>query len=216
MPPQTVHIIDDDAGLRDSLSLLLETANLNAACHASAEDFLAACHPDMEGCLLLDVRMPGMSGPELQEELARRGVTMPIIFLTAYAEIRTGIEAMKRGAVEFVSKPFNGAALLTLVHDALARNRAQREGELVRRRLRDSLQRLTLREREVLSLALAGHSNKEIAAHLSVSLRTVEGHRSRILLKFDVRSLLDLSQHAAAAGVALNQWVTETEGAREQ
>lgn len=205
MARPTVFIIDDDAGFRDSVSLLLETTNLSAECFASAEDFLKVCNPNMQGCLLLDVRMPGMSGPELQEELARRDVRLPIIFLTAYAEVRTGIQAMKHGAVEFLPKPVNGAALLQVVQDSLALNHAHWQAEATRRLFEARLQKLTGREREVLGLALSGISNKEIATILQVSMRTIEGHRSRIFLKFEARSLLEISQRAAEAGVVFEK-----------
>jgi len=201
--PATVFIVDDDPGMRDSLTILLETAGLRLECFASAEAFLKVCATDREGCLLLDVRMPGMSGPELQAELARRNIRLPIVFLTAYAELPTGIEAMKQGAVDFLTKPVNGELLLQRVAAALDVDRVQRRSMQARQAFLTRLKKLTRREREVLALALTGMVNAEIAARLGISPRTIEGHRSRIFLKTGVDSLLELLQQAALAGFDL-------------
>ncbi|MDD5174953.1 MAG: response regulator [Sterolibacterium sp.] len=208
MTVPTVFIVDDDPGMRSSLSILMETTRLKADCFASAEEFLSVCGPHQEGCLLLDVRMPGMSGPDLQEELARRNVRLPIIFLTAYADLPTGVEAMKQGAVDFLTKPINGELLLQRVQVAFEIDRLQRESEVARHLFESRLLKLTNREREVLTLALTGMGNKEISTHLKVSLRTIEGHRSRIYLKIGVSSLIELSQQAVDAGVNLAQAIS--------
>jgi FixJ family two-component response regulator len=199
----TVFVVDDDPGIRFSISLLLETAQIQSECFASAEDFLAACGPQPLGCLLLDVSMPGMSGPQLQEEMLRRRLDLPIIFLTGYADMPTVAGAMRQGAIDFLAKPVNGALLLERVQSSLELHRtrvaaAARRGQFVHR-----LARLTAREREILGLAITGKSNSEIAAALQISLRTIEGHRSRIYLKAGVGSLLELTQQAAQADVAL-------------
>ena len=201
----TVFIVDDDSGIRYSLRTLLETADLRVECFASAEDFLPTCSADQCGCLLLDVRMPGMSGPELQKELARRGIGMPIFFLTGYADLGTGVEAMKHGATDFLTKPINGALLLQRVRNALELDRLHRQAETARQRFLARLLKLTDREREVLVLALSGMVNKNISAHLRISLRTIEGHRSRIFLKTGSSSLLELAQQASQAGITLSE-----------
>lgn len=205
-----VFIVDDDPGMRSSLFILMETAQLKAECFASAEEFLSVCGPHQEGCLLLDVRMPGMSGPNLQEELARRNMRLPIIFLTAYADLPTGVEAMKQGAVDFLTKPINGELLLQRVQVAFEIDRMQRESEAARHLFESRLLKLTNREREILALALTGMSNKDISTHLKVSTRTIESHRSRIYLKIGVNSLVELSQQAVDAGVNLAKVIPAT------
>jgi len=199
----TVFIVDDDPGIRSSLSILMETTQLKADCFASAEEFLSVCGPHQEGCLLLDVRMPGMSGPDLQEELTRRKVRLPIIFLTAYADLPTGVTAMKNGAVDFMTKPINGELLLQRIQHAVEIDRLQRESEQARQLFESRLLKLTDRENEILCLALTGMSNRDISTRLKISMRTIEGHRSRIYLKLGVGSLVELSQQAADAGVNL-------------
>ncbi len=199
----TVFIVDDDPGIRYSVALLLETADLRAECFASAEDFLQECDLERAGCLLLDVRMPGLGGLELQEVLAQRRMRLPIIFLTAHADLAAGVAAMKQGALDFLIKPVNGAVLLQRIQAALARDREQRRAAAEKRAFEARLEKLTGREREVLVLALAGLANRDISARLGISLRTIEGHRSRIYLKTGVDSLLELARHAANAGVVL-------------
>ncbi len=201
----SVFIVDDDPGIRYSLSVLLETAQLATRCYDSAEAFLAECGPRPEGCLLLDVRMPGMGGVELQAELRRRQIFLPIIFLTAHADLQTGVEAVKQGAMDFLTKPVNGALLLQRITVALDKDRQQGQTREARRLFRERLLKVTGREREVLALALAGMSNKDIALQLQVSLRTIEGHRSRIFLRTGVASLLELARLAAKAGLGLDE-----------
>lgn len=201
MNASTVFIVDDDDAVRDSLSLLCETARLKAECHDSAESFLNAYRPDQPGCLVLDVRMGGISGPQLHAELGRRGSLLPIIYLTAHGDIPMTVRAMQAGAVDFLTKPVDGAALLERIGAALQRDRdlRWRQGALARRR--QGLALLTLREREIMDLALAGHANKEIAKLLGISHRTVEIHRSHILGKMGVTSLPQLICLAAACGL---------------
>jgi FixJ family two-component response regulator len=203
MTSATVFIVDDDASIRSSLSLLLETDNLPSACFASADDFLAACGPNPDGCLILDVRMPGMSGLQLQDELSLRQINLPIIFLTGFADIPMTVGAMRKGAVDFIAKPVNGAVLLERVHSALESNRLQREARAARSMFEARLLKLTPREREVLVLALSGMPNKTISKQLDISVRTTEGHRAQIFLKLGVDSLIELAQQAALAGVPL-------------
>ena len=199
-----VFIVDDDAGIRYSIAFLLEANKLTCRSYVSAEEFLAACEPGQAGCLLLDVRMPGMDGPALQMELARRGIRLPIIFLTAFADLGTGIEAMKRGALDFLTKPVNGADLLQRVRAAIELDRCWRMVEHRRKAFSMRLEKLSPREYRVLSLAMSGLKNDEISIRLKISQRTTEGHRSRICLKTGVNSLAELVQQAAAAGFAMN------------
>jgi FixJ family two-component response regulator len=196
-----VYIVDDDAAVRDSLSLLCETAGLKFECHASAESFLSAYRPEHAGCLVLDVRMGQMSGPELHAELARRGSQLPIIYLTAHGDIPMTVRAMKAGAADFLTKPVEGALFLDRVQAALSHSceLLHRQENLAAQRQRLTL--LTPREREVMMLALAGHPNKVIANRLGISNRTVEIHRSRILQKTGTTSMLELAQLAAVCGL---------------
>lgn len=201
MKPGIAYIVDDDDAVRDSLSLLCETAGLRVECHASAESFLNAYRPEQAGCLVLDVRMGQMSGPELHAELARRGSQLPIIYLTAHGDIPMSVRAMKAGAADFLTKPVDGAVLLERVQAALSQS-----CELLGRQenLAAQHQRLTLltpREREVMMLALAGYPNKVIAKRLGISYRTVELHRSRILQKTGTTSMLELARLAADCGL---------------
>jgi two-component system response regulator FixJ len=209
MTEPTVFVVDDDTGFRQSLAFLFETAQIPVECFASAEAFLAVVDQERGGCLLIDVRMPGMSGPQLQEELARRGVSLPIIFMTAYADLHIGIDAMKRGAVDFLAKPVDGAQLLAHVRTALDRNRSSQQAEHAKGQFEARLDRLTRREREVLVLALSGRVNKHISRHLGISLRTIEGHRSRIYLKTGINSLFDLAKQAAEAGVSVDEVIAK-------
>ncbi len=205
MTSATVFIVDDDAGMRSSLGLLMETADLTAACFASADEFLAACGSNPQGCLILDVRMPGSSGLQLQDELLARKITLPIIFLTGFADVPMTVGAMQKGAVNFLAKPVNGALLLELVHSALQTSLVQHEAGAARALFQARLLDLTGREREVLSLALSGMPNKKISRELNISLRTTEGHRSRIYQKLGVDSLIELAQQAASAGINLSE-----------
>ncbi len=205
MTAAMVHLIDDDSSIRASLPILLDTARLKTRCYAGAREFLAAWRPEQEGCILLDVRMPDMSGPELQAELARRHIDLPIIFLTAYADLATGMTAMKLGALDFLIKPVDGELLLQRVAAALELGAARRQGEHARRALRKKLLKLTPREREILDLALAGMANGEMAERLGISQRTIEGHRSRIYLKTDVGSVAELALRAAQLGISLER-----------
>jgi two-component system response regulator FixJ len=203
MTSATVFIVDDDAGIRSSLSLLLETDNLKAACFASADAFLAACDPKPEGCLILDVRMPGMSGLQLQDELIQRNIHMPIIFLTGFADVPMTVGAMRKGAVDFMAKPVKGKLLLERVHSALKSHHLWREAAVVRSLFEARLSKLTPRERQVLALAIFGMPNKTISKELVISVRTIEGHRAQIFLKLGVGSLIELAQQAHLAGMPL-------------
>lgn len=204
MTTATVFIVDDDVGIRSSLALLMESDQLQSTCFASADAFLAACGPNPNGCLILDVRMPGMSGLQLQDELALRKISLPIIFLTGFADIPMTVGAIRNGALDLITKPVNGAVLLARVHSALEMNRLQREASAARLLFMARLLKLTQREREVLVLALSNMPNKTISRELGISVRTIEGHRSHIFLKLDIDSLVELAHQAANVGMPLS------------
>ena len=188
----TVFIIDDDQEVRQALALLFESVGLATECHPSADAFLAAFDPERPGCLVLDVRMPGMSGLELQARLAAERLHPPVIIITGHGDVPMAVRAVQAGAVDFLEKPFNDQALLDSVHRALeidARQRGQaRQLDEIRRRLAS----LTPREQEVMKLVVSGLRNKMIAAELKVSQSTVEAHPARVMEKMGARSLSDL------------------------
>jgi FixJ family two-component response regulator len=191
---QCVFIIDDDEAMRDSLAWLLESNGMNVRSFESGEVFLDAYSEDMAGCLVLDVRMPGMSGLELHEKLQGLRSTLPIIFVTGHGDVPMAVSALKKGAADFIEKPFNDKEILRLVEQCLAADREQ----FGRRRRRAEIQRrmtsLTLREREVMELIAAGRLNKQVADDLGISIKTVEVHRGRVMDKMEVRSLAELVQ----------------------
>lgn len=197
--PAKVFVVDDDAAVRDALSILLSTA-LDSAVEtfSCAVDLLAACTPDCRGCIILDVHMPDMDGPALQDELLRRGIRLPIIFLSAHGNIPITVRTIKAGAVDFLTKPVNATTLLDRVRAALEQNALLHELAETERAISIRLANLTDRERDVMRLAVAGHSNKEIAKHLGISYRTVEIHRSRVMQKTGAASLLELARIATA------------------
>jgi len=199
-PEPTVFVVDDDRAMRDSLSWLLDSVGLRVRSYATAAEFLADHDPAQPGCLVLDVRMPGMSGLDLQAELARRGVELPTIVITGHAEVSMAVRAVKAGAIDFIEKPFSDQLLLDRVRQALEIDLEVRE---VRRRREDALRRLatlTAREREVLNLVVAGKQNKEIASELGVSPKTVEVHRAHVMSKMCVDSLAELIRITLLAG----------------
>jgi FixJ family two-component response regulator len=195
--PPTVHLVDDDASVRNSVARLLRLKGYETACHGSAGEFLTVLAADEPGCIVLDVRMPGASGLDLQEALATRAITMPVIFLTGHGSIPMSVRAMKAGAVDFLTKPVSARALLGAVEAALARDREHRLQRAQRRLLETRFQGLTGREREVFSQVTAGRLNKQIATDLGISERTVKAHRAQVMQKMDVRSLAELVRIAA-------------------
>lgn len=188
----TVFIIDDDSSVRDAVSLLLRTDGLNVAAFASAAAFLEAITVQQPGCLVLDVRMPGMSGLDLQKQLQARGFRMPILFMTGHGDVPMAIRAMKAGAFDFLEKPFQGAKLLERVREALALDARQHGRQARRAEAAARLALLSPREREVLDRVVIGQYNKVIAAELGISLSTVEIHRKRVMEKLQAESLADL------------------------
>ena len=202
MPPPepTVFVVDDDRAMRDSLSWLLDSVGLRVRSYATAAEFLADHDPAQPGCLVLDVRMPGMSGLDLQAELARRGVELPTIVITGHAEVSMAVRAVKAGAIDFIEKPFSDQLLLDRVRQAVQIDLEARD---VRRRREDARRRLatlTAREREVLDLVVAGKANKEIASALGLSTKTVEVHRAHVMSKMCVDSLAELIRITLLAG----------------
>jgi len=188
----TVFVIDDDDAVRSSLRLLLKSYGLEAQLCASAEEFLASHDPDRPGCMVLDVRMPGMSGIELQQQLNARGATIPIVFITGHGDVPMAVEAMQAGAFDFLQKPFNDNDLIARVQRAIEHNASQRARLHTRKDTRERLATLTPRERDVLDLVVVGKANKVIAADLGLSQRTVEIHRARVMEKMDAASLAQL------------------------
>lgn len=195
-----VCIVDDDDAVRDGLALLLETAGFAVKAYDSAEAFLAVCAPQGCGCccLVLDEQMPGMNGSELQAVLARRGVSLPIIFLSAHGDIPTAVQAIKAGALDFLTKPVDGEVLIERVRAALSQYGENTQREAAHQALCDRVASLTEREREVMRLAVAGQVNKAIAQQLGISHRTVEIHRARVMQKTGVANLVELVRLAAS------------------
>lgn len=185
-------IVDDDEAVRDSLGLLLKAAGIGSRSYDSAEAFLDAFDPREYGCLVLDIRMPGMGGLELQTVLQQRNVALPIVFITAHGDVPMAVEAVRQGAVDFIQKPFDDEALVEKVSGALTSSARQHEEELERNDIRRRVDSLTARERQVMTQVVRGKANKVIASDLGVSQRTVEIHRSRVMEKMQAASLAQL------------------------
>ena len=188
----TIYVVDDDEAMRDSLTWLLEGEGYRVACFDSAESFLKARRDDMRGCMVLDVRMPEMSGLELHERLDALGSHLPIIFVTGHGDVPMAVSALQRGACDFIEKPFHNEDLLSRIRralelDAQLAERRQRDGVIAHR-----MEQLTQREREVMDLVVAGRLNKQIADELNISMKTVEAHRARVMEKMGVRTLAEL------------------------
>ncbi len=188
----TVFIVDDDPGIRVAMQALLESVGLPHEVYASADDFLAHVGDDRAGCLVLDIRMPGLGGLELQDELARRGNALPVIFITGHGDVPMAVEAMQKGAFDFIQKPFRDQELLQRVREALKSDSEHREQHQLHAQVVERAKRLTKRETEVFDLVVTGKPNKVIAYELGVSQRTVEIHRARVMEKMQARSLADL------------------------
>jgi len=187
-----VFIVDDDQAVRESLGLLLKSVGISHRLFASGQAFLDAFRPDWCGCIVLDIRMPGMSGMELQQELGRRHCMMPIIFITGHGDVPMAVQAMQGGAFDFIQKPFRDQDLLDRIHQAISLDYTQRSGEEQRRAVAERYEALTPREREVMECVVRGLANKVIAMDLELSQRTVEIHRARVMEKMGARSLADL------------------------
>lgn len=202
-PEPLVYIVDDEASIRDSLAMLLRSVGLASRTFADAKSFLAAHEPRRNTCLIADVRMPGMSGIELQEALRSRDAQLPVIIITGHGDIAMAVRAMKAGAADFIEKPFHDQTLLDAVHRALARS-AQAGGPVAaidHTGVQVRFDSLTPREREVMALIVEGRPNKAVATRLGLSTRTVEVHRAKTMEKMAASSLADLVRMAIACGV---------------
>lgn len=194
----TVYIVDDDAAVRDALGLLLGLHGYRTGIFASAEGFLSAFQREWSGCLLIDIRMPGMDGLALQRKLRQLGCTLPVIVITAHGDVAAAREAFRARAVEFLEKPVDDERLLAAIADAAARQRAANQDRSRHENFRKLLARLTPREREVMELVVAGRHNREIAEALNISVRTVEVHKTRMMTKLGVDSLAALVRMSVA------------------
>ena len=194
----TVYVVDDDETFRRSLRWLLESVGLAVATYATAGEFLGAYRAGDPGCLVLDVRMPGMSGLQLQDEARARGLRLPIVFLTAHGDVPMAVAAVQKGAVDFVQKPYNDQRLLDVVQAALQRDADARAAGERQRRTAALVAAMTPREREVMSGVVAGKTNKAIAEGLGVAVKTVEAHRARVMEKMGASSLAELVRLVSA------------------
>jgi FixJ family two-component response regulator len=201
----SVLVIDDDPEFRDSVARLLRTVFLETRQFSSVSDFLKSDPPEGPTCLVLDVRMPGKSGLELQRDLAAANRQVPIIFITAHADVPMTVQAMKGGAIEFLTKPFRDQDLLDAVEAGLARDRARREGERALGVLRERFDKLSSREREIMLHVVAGRLNKQIANDIGIAESTVKVHRTNLMRKMKARSLPELSRMADTLGLKLQQ-----------
>ncbi len=192
----TIFIVDDDEAIRDSLDVLLKTVDLSTTTFSSGDEFLEAYDPGWEGCILLDIRMPGTSGMEVQKRLAESGCSIPIIFITGHGDIPMAVEAMHIGAFDFIQKPFRDQDLLDRIDQALTISDEQEQQSARKKTVQNQFQTLTPREQEVMQFVVHGSANKVIAMDLGVSQRTVEIHRARVMEKMQARSLAELVRMA--------------------
>ena len=200
--PAVVFVIDDDPSMRGALEDLVGSVGLQVRPFASPQDFLQRKRPDAPGCLVLDVRLPGMSGLAFQQELARLGVALPVIFITGHGDIPMSVRAMKAGAVEFLTKPFHDQELLDAIHIAIERDRERRREAVLVAELRERYATLTERERQIMTLVAVGRANKQIAAELNLSEMTVKVHRGQVMRKMQAGSLPELVRMADRLDVA--------------
>lgn len=198
----TIFIVDDDSAVRDALKLLLRSVGQAVETYGSAQEFLDAYGEDRPGCLVLDIRMPGMSGLELQQKLNERHSILPIIFITGHGDVPMAVEAMQAGAVDFIQKPFRDQDLIDRINQALEKDSSNRAALGERNDIRRRLETLTPREREVLDLVVHGKANKVIAGDLKLSQRTVEIHRARVMEKMQASSLAHLVRMVLEVGQA--------------
>ena len=199
--PAVVFVIDDDPSMRGALEDLVGSVGLQVRPFASPQDFLQSQRPDAPGCLVLDVRLPGMSGLTFQKELAKLGVALPVIFITGHGDIPMSVRAMKAGAVEFLTKPFHDQELLDAIHAGIERDRERRRETVLVAELQERYATLTERERQIMTLVVVGRANKQIAAELNLSEMTVKVHRGQVMRKMHAGSLPELVRMADRLGV---------------
>ena len=198
----TVFVVDDDQAMRNSLKWLIESVGMNVEVFGSADEFIRSYYPGRAGCLLLDVRMPGMSGLELQEYFVEQQIRIPVIIITGHGDVPMAVRAMKVGAVDFIEKPFNDELLLDSIRNALMIDVEQRSVQAERSEIAARLAELTPREHQVMEMVTNGRANKEIALALGVSAKTVEAHRARVMEKMQASSLAGLVKMAIAANIS--------------
>lgn len=203
-PRAAVFVIDDDLSMRRALDSLLRSVGLDVRLHASAQEFMASDRPDLPGCVLLDVRLPGMSGLTCQQELVKAGIALPVIFISGHGDVPMTVRAMKAGAADFLTKPFDEQALLDAVEAALQRDVERRAQAARLAELAGRYGVLSQREREVMGHVVAGRANKQIAADLALSLVTVKVHRGQVMRKMLAKSLPELVRMADALGLGVN------------
>lgn len=196
-----VFLVDDDVSVRESVASLLRSVGLTVRAYANASEYLAADRPDLPGCLILDVRMPGLSGLDLQDELTRHGIGTPVIFITGHGDIPMTVRAMKAGAVEFLPKPFRDQELLDAVQHAIEADRIRRVTQAERMSVQSRFERLSPREREVFAYVVTGMLNKQVASELGTSEITIKVHRAAIMQKMQADSLPDLVRMAERLGL---------------
>jgi len=204
-PQPTVFVVDDDEAVRTSLRFLVESVGLPVETFASGQEFLEAIDDEKPGCVVVDVRMPGMSGIQLQEAMEERQLRLPVIVISGHGDVATAVRAMKKGAIDFIEKPFNDQLLLDCIQRALDRDAAHRERQARHAAVVSKLQLLTPREREVLELVVKGYGNRQTAMELEISQKTVEVHRARIMKKMGAQSVAELVQMTLAATQALEE-----------
>jgi FixJ family two-component response regulator len=196
-----VYVVDDDPSIREALAGLLRSVGLEMRAFSSTQQFLESQRPDVPGCLVLDVRLPGVGGLDLQSQLLRSGVQLPIIFITGHGDIPMSVQAMKAGAIEFLTKPFRDQALLDAIQLGIERDRTRRRDSEVVRQLQERFQSLTCREREIMAHVVTGRMNKQIAGDLDLSEITVKVHRGQVMRKMGAKSLAELVRMADKLGI---------------
>jgi FixJ family two-component response regulator len=197
-----VYVVDDDPSIREALASLLRSVGLEVRVFSSTQAFLEGQRPDVPGCLVLDVRLPGAGGLDLQSQLLKSGVHLPIVFITGHGDIPMSVQAMKAGAIEFLTKPFRDQALLDAIQLGIERDRERRRDSEVVRQLRERFESLTSREREIMAHVVAGQMNKQIAGNLDVSEITVKVHRGQVMRKMGAKSLAALVRMADKLGIS--------------
>jgi FixJ family two-component response regulator len=200
-PDSIVFVVDDDSSVREAIESLIQSVGLRVETFETAQEFLRSKRPDVPGCVVLDVRLPGLSGLDLQRELAAHGIKLPVIFITGHGDIPMSVRAMKAGALEFLTKPFRDQDLLDAIQQALERDRTARQHQMETTQLRERFDSLTSREREVMGLVVSGLLNKQIAGELGTSEVTIKIHRSQVMKKMGAGSLAELVRMTEKLGI---------------